>query len=77
MEEQLTIFYNKRTGNIKELISGKETFDWFGEEAEDYEKIYDFVYVDYDDYIFQNYDRMKIIDGEPKIVVDEVPTKYQ
>lgn len=77
MWEYMTIFFNKRTGNIKELVSDKATFDWFGEEAEDYEKIYDLVYVEYDDYIFQNYDRMKIVDGKPKIVVEEVPEKYQ
>lgn len=77
MEDYITIFYNSRTGNIKELVDGKETFDWFGEEAEDYQKIYDKIYVDYDEYIFKNYDRMKIVDGKPKIVVEEVPDKYQ
>ena len=76
MEDELTVFYNKRTGSIKELCGGRQDMDWFGDEAQDYELIYDFVVVDYDSYILENYMNMEVVNKQVKIKQNEVPEKY-
>ena len=80
MDKVLTIFYNKRTGKIKELCSGKQSFDWFGDEAQDYEQIFDFVIVEFDEYILENYMTMEIVDRKLRVrqkEEEEVPNKYR
>lgn len=76
MDDKLTIFYNKRTGAIKELCGGEQDMNWFGEEAKDYELIFDYLIVDYDPYILENYMNMKVINDEVKIIQNDVPEKY-
>lgn len=76
MDDKLTIFYNKRTGAIKELCGGEQDMNWFGEEQQDYELIFDFLIIDYDPYILENYMNMKVVDGELKLKQQEVPDKY-
>lgn len=73
---KLTIFYNKRTGSIKELCSGEQTMDWFGEEKEDYEQIFDLVVVEYDEYVLQNIHQFKVIDGNLKLKEKSNLNKY-
>ena len=65
--EQMTIFYNKRTGSIKELCSGIQTMDWFGAEREDYEQIFDCLVVDLDQYVLNNFTQFEIIEGVLKL----------
>lgn len=77
MENKLTIFFNKRTGVIKELCSGEQTMDWFGDEAQDFELIYDFIIVEFDQYILENYMSMKVVDRELKAKQEHIPEKYQ
>ena len=77
MENELTIFFNRRTGIIKELCSGAQTMDWFGEEAQDFELIYDFIIVEFDQYILENYMSMKVVDRELKAKQEHIPEKYQ
>jgi len=74
--EKLTIFYNKRTGSIKEMCSGEQTMDWFGDEKEDYEQIFDFIIVDYDGYVIQNPHQFEVKNGEVKLKREAVPSKY-
>lgn len=76
MFDKLTIFYNKRTGSIKELCSGEQSMDWFGEEREDYELIFDYIIIDYDEYIMQNSHQFEVIDGDVKLKVDSELSKY-
>lgn len=76
MEDKLTIFYNKRTGTIKELCGGEQDMNWFGDEAQDYELIFDFLVVDYDPFILQNYMNMEVVDGEIKMKEIKVPDMY-
>lgn len=75
-DDILTIFYNKRTGSIKELCGGKQDMNWFGDEKQDYEQIFDYVYVDFDTYIIENYINMMIVDGQVKLIQKEIPDKY-
>lgn len=76
MENKLTIFYNKRTGSIKELCGGEQDMNWFGDEAQDYELIFDYLIVDYDPYILQNYMNMEVVDGKVKMIQTDVPAEY-
>ena len=75
-DNTLTIFYNKRTGSIKELCGGKQDMNWFGNEKQDFELIFDYVHVDFDSYIIENYINMMIVDGEVKLIQKEIPEKY-
>ena len=74
--DKLTVFYNKRTGSIKELCSGEQSFDWFGDEGQDYQLIYDLIVVDFDSFIFENYMNMKVVDRKLKLVEREIPEEY-
>lgn len=76
MEDKLTIFYNKRNGRIKELCGGEQDMNWFGDEAQDYELIFDYIVVDYDAYIIENYMNMKVVENKVKIIQSDVPEKY-
>lgn len=76
MDDKLTIFYNKRTGSIKELCGGEQDMNWFGEEKEDFEQIFDYIHVDFDNYIIENFINMEVVDGEVKLIQQEVPDKY-
>ena len=76
MVTKLTIFYNKRTGSIKELCGGEQDMEWFGEEAQDYELILDYLIVDFDQYIIENFKQLQVIDGSLKIIDNVIPEKY-
>lgn len=76
MDDKLTIFYNKRTGTIKELCGGEQDMNWFGEEAQDYELIFDYIVVDYDHFILENYMNMVVVDGAVKMREQEIPKEY-
>jgi len=73
---KLTVFYNKRTGSIKELCGGEQDMEWFGEEAQDYELILDYLIVDFDQYIIENFKQLQVIDGSLKIIDNVIPEKY-
>ncbi len=76
MNDTLTVFYNKRTGSIKELCGGKQDMNWFGEEKQDFELIFDFVHVPFDSYIFENFTKMEVVEGKVKLKGQEVPEQY-
>ena len=52
--EVMTIYYRKKTGEIKELMSDACDMSVFGAEQEDYELIWDFTVVELDDYVRNN-----------------------
>lgn len=74
--DKLTLFYNKRTGDIKELCSGQQNMDWFGAEKEDYMKIFDFIVIDYDAYILNNSHQFHVSDGNVKLKQESILNKY-
>ena len=76
MEDKLTIYFNKRTGTIKELCSGTQDMSWFGDEEQDYELIYDFIVVDNDRFIFENIQMFYVVDGQLKIQSPTIPEQY-
>jgi len=76
MEDHMTVFFNKRTGSIKALVGGEQDMSFYGDEQQDYELIYDFLVVPHDPYVFANYHRFHITDGELKITKSEIPRQY-
>lgn len=77
MSDKLTVFYSKQTGNIKELCSGKQNMSWFGEEQEAYSAVFDFLVIDNDPFIFENFQNMIVLDGNLKVEEKQVPEKYR
>lgn len=65
LPELMTIFYRKKTGEIKEIISDACDMSVFGAEQEDYELIWDYIIVEYDDYLRFNINQF-IVDIENK-----------
>ena len=65
LPELMTIFYRKKTGEIKEIISDACDMRVFGAEREDYELIWDYIVVEYDDYLRYNINQF-IVDTENK-----------
>ena len=54
VSDKMTIYYRKKTGEIKEFMSGECNMSVFGAEQEDYELIWDFIVVELDDYVRNN-----------------------
>ena len=73
----MTIFYNKRTGSIKELCSGIQTMEWFGAEKEDYDQIFDCLVVELDEYVLNNFTQFEIIEGVLKLKQATDLSKYR
>lgn len=74
--EKLTLYFNKRTGEIKEMCSGARDMSIYGDEEQDYKLIIGYLVIDYDDYVFQNYYLFKIEDGKIKLKNDSGIQKY-
>ena len=62
--EFLTLFYMKRNGKIMGFCTGKQDLNFYGDLKEDYELIMDFIIVHNDNFIIDNRDHFKVIDGE-------------
>lgn len=65
----MTLYYNRRTGTITELCTGANNMNWFGDEQEDYSLIFDYIVPDYDQYVFNNHNQFRVVDGA--IVLNE------
>ena len=75
-KQMLTVFFNKRTGIIKELCGGEQSMAWFGEEQEDYGLIFDCLVVEHDDYVLSNPHQFIVLDGELKLNSEASLSKY-
>ena len=77
-DTEMTIYYRKANGEIKQLMSGVNDMSVFGEEQEDFELIWDYIVVEYDEYVRDNA-RHFYVDVETKSLVfnaSKVPSKY-
>lgn len=63
----MTIFYSENTGKIKTIVSGKQNMGIYGDDKDDYN--YNFLVVDRDDYVFNNFNKFLIKDK--KLVLRE------
>ena len=75
-KQMLTVYYNRRTGVIKELCGGEQDMTWFGEEQEDYELIFDYLVVEYEGYVLSNPHQFIVLDGELKLNSEASLSKY-
>lgn len=62
----ITIYYSKTTGEIYTVVKAdnKYSYERFGEFADDMKQILDIIYVQYNDYLFYNYNNYRVIDGK-------------
>lgn len=73
MDEFMTIYFRKLNGEIKIIMSGSYDMDVFGDEKEDYIMIWDYIVVEYDEYVRFNCKHFKV-DLENKSLIFVAPT---
>ncbi|WP_026887731.1 hypothetical protein [Clostridium beijerinckii] len=76
MNEKMTIFYRKSTGDLTDMAVGEQDMNAYGDLKADYELIYDFVVVDYDEYVMINKNLFYILDGKVKLKDVDALKKY-
>jgi len=76
MDTDMTVFFNKRTGTIKGLLSGIHDMTIYGSEQVDYELIYDYIVVPFDEYVFQNFSSFIVVNNELKIISNIIMSQY-
>lgn len=77
--EFMTVYYRKKTGEIKELVSDACDMSIFGEESEDYELIWGYIVVEIDETVRNNRNRFVVdLDTKELVYVPLVDTsKYR
>jgi hypothetical protein len=75
-QNKMTIFYRKSTGDLTDISPGEQNFEFYGRLAGDYKLIYNFIVVDYDEYVMLNAEKFNIIDDQIKIKQNEDLSKY-
>lgn len=60
MDEFMTIYYRKANGEIKSIMSGSCDMNVFGDEKEDYMLIWDYIVIEYDEYVRFNWKQFKV-----------------
>lgn len=75
-DDKMTLFYSKRTGEIKGCTTGVSDMGFYGDDEEDFSVIYDFIVVDRDDYVINNLNQFEVIEEEIKLKQDVNLEKY-
>lgn len=60
MEGKMTLFYSKRTGEIKCCATGIQDMSFWGKDAEDYSIIWDCVVLEKDEYVIRNREKFRV-----------------
>lgn len=60
MENSMTIFYSKSSGEIKALATGIQDMNYFGTDKDDYSIIWDCVVLPKDNFVLRNYQQFKV-----------------
>lgn len=76
MQNSMTAYFSKRTGEIKSIVGGIQSMDIFGADREDYELIWDLIIVEKDSYVMQNMDKFKVDEGNIKLKENIDLSKY-
>lgn len=66
-DEKMTLFYSKRTGEIKAFTTGITDMGYFGEDEKDFSVIYDFIVVELDNYVLDNINQFRVEDNKIKL----------
>lgn len=75
-DEKMTLFYSKRTGEIKNYVTGVSDMGFYGKDEEDYSLIIDYIIVDLDEYVLANFKQFKIADKNIKLKENMNLDKY-
>ena len=75
-KNRMTIFYMKSDGSIVNFSTGIQNMDFYGKHKEDYSKIYDFLVVDFDDYVMNNLKDFYVNTEENKLKLKQNLSKY-
>lgn len=67
VDDKMTVFYSRRTGEIKAYTTGVTDMGYFGDDRVDMEIIYDFLVTDLDLYVLNNINQFKVEDGEIRL----------
>lgn len=59
-QNNMTIFYNKRNGDIKGYATGIQDMSFYGDNAEDFSLIWDYVVLKKDQQVLDNIEKFKI-----------------
>jgi len=76
MQDSMTIYFSKRSGESKSIVGGIQSVDIFGADREDYELIWDFIIVEKDEYVMQNMDKFRVNEGNIKLKESIDLSKY-
>ncbi len=66
-DEKMTLFYSKRTGEIKAFTTGITDMGYFGKDEKDFSVIYDFIVVELDNYVLDNINQFRVEDNKIKL----------
>lgn len=66
----MTVFYRKSTKQIVNISSQTTDFSHFGDLAEDYKLIYDFIVIEDDNFVIQNANMFIVENGALKLNTD-------
>ena len=75
-KKKMTVFYMKSDGSIVNFSTGIQDMNFYGEHKEDYSKIYDFIVVDFDDYVMNNLKDFYVNTEENKLKLKQNLSKY-
>ena len=75
-EQSMTVFYFKRTGEIKNISYGISDMSFYGNNQEDYELIVDFIVIDMDQFVFDRIGDF-IVDLDTKSLVYRCNDDYK
>ena len=67
MDNKMTLFYSIRTGEIKNYQTGISDMGFYGDDEEDFSKIWDYIVVDRDDYVLDNVEQFKVVNEKIKL----------
>ena len=59
-QNNMTLFYSKKTGEIKSFATGIQDMNYFGNDKEDYTLIWDYIVIPRDDKVLRNLEMFKI-----------------
>ena len=64
MPDKMTLYYLKQSGKVKGYCTGEQTMSIYGDDADEYSVIMDYIQVPYDEFIINNREYYRVIDGE-------------
>lgn len=74
--KKMTVFYSKRTGEIKACTSGETDMGFFGSDKQDFGLIFDYIVTELDEYVLNNPHMFTVVNSEIKYIQPDIPSKF-